>query len=831
MSVALNLTSCAVDLSARVIVRDGQQHALTDHEAQLLAYLAERPGQAVGRDVLLQEVWGYSPSVHSRAVDQTIKRLRPKIEANPRDPAHLVTVKGVGYRLDVPDTSSETPSNVAPALDRFVGRQDELLHCRDHLKGAGRWLTVTGFGGMGKTRLAAEFARRFQADFPGGVWICDLSQAMDADAMIGMVAASMQLAPGSDTAGALTSLTGALNRSGQVLVVLDNLEQATTAAAELGHALLTAVPEARFLATSRARLGLRGEHVLALAPLDVLEGARLMVDRARRLRRDALWSTDDPNVIEIARRLEGLPLALELAAARVVLLSPKQLLGRLDHRLDVLRGGPPGRHQTLRQTIEWSWRLLSDAEKRALAYLGCFRGGFGIDEAERLVGTPDALDQLQTLVDRSLVQRLQGGRFGLLESIREFAVEQLQQTGEWDAAVDRHATILLELAAREELYDPTGWNVIGPLDPECDNLLAVAERQRDRHPEQSAQALLVAISLLRRRQSAAAICELIDRTLTLTLPDRLRSQLLQARAKNSSTPPVAMALMQQALDLAADSPTEQLGAALSWGRWLSTSGRAEDALRVFERAVPIAGDRHLELHVQIAIAHARMGHWDIASTSLRKLAKDAPSPIAAMPLHALGFAALEFNRIDVAADAFHRVFAVDPDREDLLVGLKGILALAQGNVQAAMPHLARSRAHSHALGHPGYMGEDDAIMGYIYHRMGDLDRADDLYRSAQVLLRSGGAMTAVAHVWAFRAVLEAERGAFHKAANALGEVEDWAAALAGTDIHLLARTLRGRLDPHSPRHTLDLSGRLPIEVRRLVAVGSTTTLPNSPATP
>lgn len=816
--LALRLSACAVDLDARVIVRDGQSQALTDHEAQLLTFLAERPGEAVGRDVLLQQVWGYSPSVHSRAVDQTIKRLRPKIEANPREPEHLITVKGVGYRLDFEPPAADARTNVAPALDRFVGRDAELQTLRQHFEQGRRWVTITGSGGMGKTRLAAEFARRHQGDFPGGLWLCDLAQALDIDAMVGHIAATLQLAPASDTAAALSGLNAALNRQGTVLLVLDNLEQATIAAAQLGHALLSAAPEVRVLATSRARLGLRGEHVVALHALDEADGTHLLVDRAQHLRSDEVWSADDPDVREIARRLEGVPLALELAAARVVLLTPAQLLRRLDQRLDLLRGGPPGRHATLRHAIDWSWQLLTPSERGALARLSVFRGGFSVDEAERVIEAPDALDRLQVLVDRSLVHRVAGGRLTLLESIRQFAEEQLRANDEWEHAVELHATALLELARREERYDPTGWTVIGPLDPECDNLLAVMERQRDRDPERSAEALIAALGLLRRRKSAAAICELLDATLRLSLSDVLRSRLLRLRAVQSADPAVAQACMRQALDLAQQDPDEQLRVAVAWGRWLSAAGRPAEALEVLGALPHVTGDRAVEIQVQIGIAHARLGDWDAAHGLLRRLADQTAGPLRAMPLHALGFASLEFGRLDIAAAAFERALAVDPDKAPLLVGLRGILALERGDLTGAKPFLDDSRAHSHTLGDLGYMGEDDALSGYLAHRMGDLDRADDLYRSAQVLLRSGGKMKEIAHVWAFRAIVEGQRGQPRLARNALGEVWDWARALAGSDMTLLAQTLEQMLDSELGRPELDEDGRLPIEVRRLLAL-------------
>ena len=252
---------------------------------------------------------------------------------------------------------------------------------------------------------------------------------------------------------------------GEALVVLDNFEQLVDAAPAVA-ALLAREPAVTVLVTSQAALRLTGEHEVPLAPLAAEPAAELFVRRARDV------DPGDPAIAEICRRLDGLPLAIELAAARTRLLSPAAILERLGRRLDLLTGGPrdaPERQRTLRAAIEWSHDLLEEPERRAFADLAVFAGGWTLEAAEQVAG--DVLDALEALVDRSLVVRA-GERFQMLETIREFARERLD-----DAVRDRHAAWALELAEAAEAglegAEQAGW--LRRLDAERENLVAAAE--------------------------------------------------------------------------------------------------------------------------------------------------------------------------------------------------------------------------------------------------------------------------------------------------------------------------------------------------------------------
>ena len=343
-----------------------------------------------------------------------------------------------------PAPKAPAPAPALPPLaSSLVGREAELAELAALIRDpAIRLVTVMGPGGVGKTRLALELAHRLAGDFRDGARFVPLA-AVDSG----------------------ERLDEELQVEGEALVVLDNFEQLVDAAPAVA-ALLAREPAVTVLVTSQAALRLTGEHEVPLAPLAAEPAAALFVRRAREV------DPADPAIPEICRRLDGLPLAIELAAARTRLLSPAAILERLGRRLDLLTGGPrdaPERQRTLRAAIEWSHDLLDERERRAFADLAVFAGGWTLEAAEQVAG--DVLDALEALVDRSLAVRA-GERFQMLDTIREFARERLD-----DAVRDRHAAWALELAEAAEAglegAEQTGW--MRRLDAERENLVAAAE--------------------------------------------------------------------------------------------------------------------------------------------------------------------------------------------------------------------------------------------------------------------------------------------------------------------------------------------------------------------
>jgi predicted ATPase/class 3 adenylate cyclase len=313
----------------------------------------------------------------------------------------------------------------------FLGREQELAAVREMLAhGDARLLTLTGAGGSGKTRLALHAAGEAAGEYPDGVWWVPLAPVAD-PADVGQTAA-WALGGG----GSLTDLVDGR----RLLLLLDNFEHVVEAAPEVA-AVLAECPHADVLVTSRERLRVQGEHVYPVPVLERAEARRLFVARARAVQPDF---EPGEHLDELCERLDDLPLALELAAARTLLLSTEQLLERLGDRLDLLKGGRDAetRQQTLRATIEWSYELLEPAERQLLEALSVFRGGWTLEAAAQVADAD--LELMQSLVDKSLVRRWESGRFGMLETIREFAAERLSDE-EQGLLLRRLLTYLLEL--------------------------------------------------------------------------------------------------------------------------------------------------------------------------------------------------------------------------------------------------------------------------------------------------------------------------------------------------------------------------------------------------
>ena len=360
----------------------------------------------------------------------------------------------------------DEPGNMPQPQTSFVGRERALAEVR-RLLGDTRLLTLTGAGGVGKSRLALEVARAVRPAHPDGVWLVELAALTDPAAVPHAVARALALREEPDRP--LTETMVAALATRRLVLVLDNCEYVLDACAPLVDALLRGCAGLRVLATSRERLHLSAEQEYPVPPLAVpalrrslppeylgaIEAVHLFVDRAQAVRPDfRLTEVNADAVASICRRLDGLPLALELAAARVRLFPPTELLARLERRLPLLTGGPrdvPARQRTLRDTIAWSHALLTHAEQRLFRRLAVFAGGCtaGAADAVCATGDLDVLAALDSLVGKNLVQQEEqpGGdaRFAMMETIREFALDHLATSGEEPELRRRHATHFLAL--------------------------------------------------------------------------------------------------------------------------------------------------------------------------------------------------------------------------------------------------------------------------------------------------------------------------------------------------------------------------------------------------
>ncbi|MGN9840746.1 BTAD domain-containing putative transcriptional regulator [Nonomuraea sp. H19] len=394
------------------------------------------------------------------AYEELRERLRDELGVDPSpEPARLhqaILRQDPGLLAGAPAAGSNLP---APLTD-LIGRDAELAEVRG-LPATSRLVTLTGPGGVGKTRLALAAARDLA--FPDGVWLVELAGAVNVAEAVAAVLGVRDDA----TVPLLPRLAGAMAAK-RMLLVLDNCEHLVTQAAELVAALLRAAPGLRVLATSQEPLGVTGEHVRVVPPLPEPEAVRLFTARANVPPSEA--------VATICRRLDGIPLALELAATRVRALGVQELADRLDDRFRLLNAGmrdAPARQRTLRAMIDWSWELLTEDERMVLRRLAVHAGGCTIQAAEEVCAEPgvDVLDTLARLVDRSLVVVAAGPRYRLLESVAAYCVERLREAGEHDLVRQRHARYYTALAERADLRGPGQREWLVRLDAEYANLL------------------------------------------------------------------------------------------------------------------------------------------------------------------------------------------------------------------------------------------------------------------------------------------------------------------------------------------------------------------------
>jgi predicted ATPase/class 3 adenylate cyclase len=373
------------------------------------------------------------------------------------------------HRLVVPGAADdsrrlrtiEAPSNLPGDVTTLIGRAAEIDLLRD-LLAASRIVTLTGPGGSGKTRLALGIARAVADRFPHGVWFVDLAALRDPQLLDSAIASTLGVRESSDQA--IGDVLRAHLRERSMLIVLDNLEQLLPTAADVVSGLVRMAPNLRIVVTSRELLRITGERGHPVPPLDVASGVALFEDRARSHRSDLALTDESLAAIRaICERLGGLPLAIELAAARVRTLSPSLILERLGHTLDLAGGSRdvPERQRTLRGAITWSHDLLPESERRLFRRLAVFSGGWTIEAAASVADPDDDLgidlvDGLESLADKSLVRIEPAGsdspaadeevRFGQHPLLREYALERLTESGEGSALEARHAAVFATMA-------------------------------------------------------------------------------------------------------------------------------------------------------------------------------------------------------------------------------------------------------------------------------------------------------------------------------------------------------------------------------------------------
>src|ERR1700733_11087339 len=438
-------------------------------------------------------------------------------------PERIFQMTGPGLQAGFPPLRSlgnpALPNNLPAQLSAFIGRQREVAEVRALLESA-RLVTLTGVGGCGKTRLGRQVAAELLDGSGDGVWLAELAAVTDQEAVPAAISQALRLAAPPGRPG-LEALLDALALQ-DVLIVLDNCEHLIGGCAKTAEAIVRRCPRVHLLATSREPLGIGGEVIYRVPSLSLpgpedsgfapgsSDAVALFTDRA--WAHGVVLSGGEqagPVVVSVCRRLDGMPLAIELAAARLRSMSLAELHGRLDQRFRLLTGGSRtavARQQTLRATVAWSYSLLTGDEQLLLARLSVFAGGFGLDAAEAVCGSGDldildVADLLGSLVDKSLVVAEQAGaglRYRLLETIRLFAAERLVEAGEAEAAAvaAAHCAHFLAVAEEAAVYltgpEQGGW--LARLDADQANLRRAA-RHAAGWPDGTAVVLRLGVAL------------------------------------------------------------------------------------------------------------------------------------------------------------------------------------------------------------------------------------------------------------------------------------------------------------------------------------------------
>jgi predicted ATPase/class 3 adenylate cyclase/Tfp pilus assembly protein PilF len=632
--------------------------------------------------------------------------------------------------------------NLPAERDAFVGRTLELHALARRLEKGARLTTVLGPAGTGKTRFVRRYGRAWLGDWPGGVCFCDLSEASSLEGIMGAVAVALDVPLSNADAG--IQLGHAIAARGRCLVVLDNFEHLLEyATATLGRWAERAA-DAVFVVTSRERLHLPGEEIFPLEPLPLDKDAiDLFVARAQSQRPDfALSATNREDVGRIVRLLDGLPLAIELAAARVRVLSPAQLVERMRDRFALLAGarGAVARQATLRAAIDWSWNLLVPWEQAALAQCAVFEGGFTLALAERVIDlsawpeAPRAMGAVQALVDKSLLRSwvpAGGSRydfdeiyFGMYVSIHEYAVEKLRARGiaAERAVEERHGRCFAAFgadAAVEALYRRDGTRRRRALALELDNIIAACRRAVARGDSETAVATYRAAWEVLDLQGPFVVGQAMGTQVlglaNLDVLHRAMAHLTRARSlQRAGQAGQAEPLLRQTLALAQQAGDRRLEAIVrnSLGRVLETQGRMDEARGQLEAA--LVTQREFDNRRNEASILTNLGrlHVDQGRVELGRAHYDQALAIQ----RELG------NRIDEAS--VHNQIAV-------LLGESGRLPEAQA-------HFEESLAISREIGDRVAEGEVLNNLGCLYQDQGRLEEARSTYEVALAMHREVG---------------------------------------------------------------------------------------------
>ncbi|MEL6343964.1 MAG: tetratricopeptide repeat protein [Myxococcota bacterium] len=713
-----------------------------------------------------------------------------------------------GFHIKKAPPASPPHNNLPVEISTFIGRDVELAQLAEAVEDS-RLVTVLGTGGMGKTALILHFAHQHLMAYPGGVFFCDLSEAHTIEGIVFVVSQALGASLGKGDP--LQQLDQAVASRGRCLIILDNFEQLVAYAGETVERWLKRASDARFVVTSRALLEVEGELVYRLLPLALDAAIALFEDRARRKKRSfAVTDANREAVTQLVQQLDGLPLAIELACARIGMMKPSMMLKRMRNRFKLLATGKRNtahRQATLRATIDWSWALLADWEKAAFAQSSVFEGGFTLEAAEvvidleffeggRLSDAPWPMDAVQSLVDKSLLRplgenRVGEMRFGMLMSLQEYAREQLRPD-DAKAARARHLAFYAQhgdVAEMDALLGAEGVSRWWALRLEADNLLAANRFAVSTDDVDGAARTALGLFIVAIRQQPTVALPALN-AVTAMANSRERTPLypyvlnsLGNLHNEQSRMADAERYFQEALDLfRARGERRSEGTALGNLANLSAAqGRMVQAERRYAQALEIhreVGDRRSEGRVLGNLGNLlrQRGQADLAEEHLK----------AALTIHRatgdrqnegyvrgnLGNLCGSQGRMGEAEAHFQAALAITREvgehrGEGFILGNLGNLYLQQGRLEDAQDHFVRALARTREVGARSFAGYVLGNLGETLARQGDMIGARERFEEGEQLLRKTRHALSLVSLLCQRATVEIRAGDTNRAREAL----------------------------------------------------------------
>ncbi len=677
---------------------------------------------------------------------------------------------------------AKKPKHNLPAQPTpFIGRTAQITAIKELLLGADtRLVTLMGPGGTGKTRLSLQVAQELLDQFPNGVYFVPLADDTDANQFISRVAQQLEVREGGRPL--LENVKDYL-RDKRMLLVLDNFEQLVSAAPNVAE-ILAAAPQLKILTSSRIALNLHGEREFPVPPLELPqadnesawenlienESVILFVGRAQAVHPNFVLTKDNASsVAEICRRLDGLPLALELAAARIKLLQPQAILTRLDDKLKLLTGGArdlPTRHQTLRNTLEWSYDLLNQDEKILYARLSVFVGGFTLEAAEATYnsdGKLDILEGLTSLVNNSLLRQEETAdgesRFGMLETIRSYALERLNESGEMESLRAQHAQYFGEVIINQigffQLYTANAVYWLNWLEREHDNIRATLtwNLTTPQGVELAAQMVNVLFWFWYRRGYTIEGTMWTDRLLAtpaMQAPSPARVMALFASGSSAmwqGKQDIALAKVQESLAIVQQLENKEWLAFMLMGKAvvLINMGRDSEAQPMLEQAKALFKEQHIV-------------------------------PFHAITLIHLGNAELGLGHLEQAR-AYHEEALAEARviNENWLISFAlnnlGEVARTQGQFDSARKYYEECESLLRATGDRGDVARFVHNLGYIAQYEEDFELAESQFRKSLTMFRRLGNRRGIAECLAGLAGLKARQGQIEWGAIMLSAAE------------------------------------------------------------